>query len=269
MDLQTLKLFSLGAKSSIIHGACGFSQNAIWVVDGNNKITKIGNLTTRDLAKWWYDYINDNISNVKDLKNLINEGLVAIKKTEFGNSELGVSLVIAREINNELEVLLIGDCEAIIGSNDKVKTVINVKKNRQITNNLIYEMINASKLMQCPIVQSRQVIAKDLQTKVRGESSNSYNLLRGKDTHISTYNSIYQKFNKNEITHITLINGGVRQYYTVFDIGCISEIYNYSKSNDYIKLYEKISHLEKEDLECNIYPRIKPIRSYMLISVSV
>lgn len=269
MNLQTLKLFSLGSKNSIMHGVCGFSNDAIWIVDGNNKVTQIGLLTTRDLAKWWHTYINENITKIKDLKKLVNQGLNELKETEFRDSELGVSLIIARETDKSLEVLLIGDCEAIIGIGDEVKTVIKVEKNRRITNNLISKMVSASNIQQCPILKSRKVIEKDLLIKVKGESEDCYNLLRCKDVNIVSDNAVYTKMSKKEITHITLLNGGTRQYYTVFNIGDITEIYKYSKSNDFIDLYEKVSTAEQKDLECNKYPRIKPIRSYMLISVSM
>jgi len=269
LDLQTLKLFSLASKRSIIHGTCGFVSDAIWIVDGNNKITQIGSLRTKDLALWWNNYINENISSAKDLTDLINQGLIAIKSTEFGNSELGVSLVIARETENDLEVLLIGDCEAIIGREDEIEAVIKVEKNRQITDSLISKMVSTSQAKQCSILKSRPVIEKDLQTKVRGVSEESYSLLRGKDKQITSDNSMYKKFNKRNVTHITLLNGGTRQYYTVFEIGDISEIYQYSKSNNFIELYERVCQAEKEDLDCNTYPRIKPMRSYMLISVGI
>lgn len=269
MNLQTLKLFNLGSKESVIHGTCGFAKDAIWIVDGNNKITQIDSLTTKGLAQWWNLYINEHISKSKSLVRLINQGLKELKKTEFGKSELGISLVIARELENNIEILLIGDCEAILGQDNEVKTVLKIERNREITENLISKMIHISKNMNCTVVKSRKEIEEDLKSKVNGESEESYIFLRGKDLKIISNNYLYKKINKKDITQITLLNGGSRQYYTVFNIGDIEDMYRISKNFEFLDVYEEISRLEREDLDCNIYPRIKPIRSYMLNSVSI
>lgn len=269
MDLRGLKLFNLGLKEKVVKGTIGFSNSSVWMVDGVSKDNPKGKLTNKDLASWWDIFLKENIDYVDDLLDLVNKGLKVLKMTDFWGTELAVSLVIIKDKGENLDILLIGDCEVILGHNDKLSRVIK-SNNFNITRNFISTMQEISKKESKTILEARFDIAPELIKYIRGGVDEPYKLLRCKYNYVTENDVILDNVSKDTITHITVYNSGVSRYYNIFKLGDLEDLYKKSiDSENYISIYESISNIEKEDIKCEKYPRITPVKSCMLVSLGV
>ena len=119
------------------------------------------------------------------------------------------------------------------------------------------------------ILETRADIAKELKAYVNGYVEDSYVLLRCKGREVKEKEVVIKKIEKSKITNIAIYNSGVARYYNTFKIGNLTDLYKKSITNDYISIYDGLSKIEKEDIMCEKYPRIKPLKSCMLFSVGV
>lgn len=269
LNFSNLKLFNLGLKEKIVKGTIGFTENSMWMVDGVSKYNPKGKLNNKNLAYWWNTYLKENIELEENLLGLVNKGLQSLKQTEFWDTELAVSLVIIKDKGEDLDILLIGDCEVILGKNKKLSKLIK-SNNFNITKNFISEMQEISKNEHKDILETREDIEEELTKHIRGEAEEPYILLRCKYNYVTEQDVVLESVKKNTITHISVYNSGVSRYYNTFKLGGLEDLYRKSiDATDYMSIYECISNKEKEDIMCEKYPRIKPAKGCMLISVGV
>jgi hypothetical protein len=271
MIIRDIKAMSYSEKE-FNEDAVGFTKTSTFIIDGASGLTRT-NVTNSENDVYWYvnqwkEILEANLDTDKSLKDIMKDGLKIIKaRFQYLVSKKKVNplnypsaaIAVAKIIDNYIEYFILGDCSIILKKNDG--EVCYFKDDRvtefddQVIKNIMEE--NKKNLDQHKVFKgfSQKSLEMLRNNRLKKNTDTGYWILEFDERAIDKglYGSVFIDDSIKVILmsdgfSLSIDNYGLMDEYTLFD---------YVKDYGLEKIYKIIRTIEKDDMDCIKYPRLR------------
>lgn len=247
-----------------------YGNNYILLMDGATGLTNNHIKTHPSDAVWFVEetakFIKENISEYQDLLQLLdnlinhlNKSYYEIVKQEVTRIDMpSAGMILVREKNHDIELLMLGDCTTIIEYQSLKLEVLHDDRVSKLDNGVIEKMKQIASQKNIPLYSTREYVLDDLIiNRNKKNTEGGYSVLGFE--HVKRDNLIYREFKKTDIKSIAIFSDGIAEYYeTLLLAKDGNEFYSFLKTKGVNRIVDEIRERQNLDYNCDNYPRLKP-----------
>lgn len=216
-------------------------------------------------AKWLSnnlrDYLMLNLSNKKlSLSQIVSNGIIQMKEnfksfsTDF-NDFPSCSCAIIRKNEENFEYLVMADSPILIKYKSGSFEEIVEEKLKELDEIALNQAISIAKEKNISVIDARPYITEILQKHRKLlNTKNGYHAISTDEN--APFDAIIGTIPCDKVEKIMVMSDGFSQYYDTLFIANSFEEFD-KKTDDLEKMYHQIIFSQKEDENCNKYPRLK------------
>lgn len=250
----------------------GFTKTSAFIIDGASGLTRT-NITDFENDVYWYvtqwkQILEANLDTDKSLKDIMKDGLRSIKsrfhyladKEEVNPLDYpSAAITLVRIVNGNIEYFILGDCSIILKNNNR--EVLYLKDDRvtkfdnQVIKNIIEENEknpNQHRIFKGFSPKSLEMLRDN---RLKKNTDTGYWILESDERAVDK--GLYGSFFVEGPMQAVLMSDGFSS--SIDNYGLINEhnIFDYIKDYGLKKIYKSIRKIEKDDINCIRYPRLK------------
>ncbi|MEG0856684.1 MAG: hypothetical protein RSG52_09395 [Terrisporobacter sp.] len=246
----------------------GFTPFGAWVLDGatglNNKNLVSKESDAKWYVSWWNNFLHQNISKEKSLKNIIKEGLGKIKdeyERKINNVKLdkidtpSSSGLFIKFHKDKIEYLLLGDCTLIYSDNERANFIKD--ESVSVLDERVFEyMEKVSSLKKLTLEEKKnEVMPIIIDNRIKKNTFKGYWILEFSKKAVD--NGLHGYINIGKDMKIMLTSDGFSSAFDRYNIFEKEEIINIAKKQGIEYIYNKIREIENKDKKAVEFPRFK------------
>lgn len=246
-----------------------YGGNYLLLLDGATGLAKNRILGEESDAIWFVSavayYIHqkiDQFSSLKDLLRPLTQHLhQSYERLELGEVERidhpSSGMTLLREKDHSIELLMLADGTTIVEKKDGSIEVLHDERVTKLDQSILDKMIQISRKENLPLNATRRFVEEDLRNnRLKKNQKEGYSVL----DFITPIDFLYREYKRDEIKSICLFSDGVAEAYETLDLYKDIESFYYKVVSSGAKqVLKEIREKQKEDMNCNRYPRLKPM----------
>lgn len=271
MRIKDIKAISYSEKD-FNEDVVGFTKTSVFIIDGASGLTRT-NITNFENDVYWYvtqwkEILEANLDTDKSLKDILKDGLRTIKdrfhyladKEEVSPLDYpSAAITIVRTINNHIEYFILGDCSIVLKDNKGEVCYLKddrvTKFDNQVINNIIEENeknFNQHKIFKGFSPKSLEMLRVN---RLKKNTNEGYWILEFNERAIDK--GLYGRLFVDDSMQAVLMSDGFSSSIDNYRLIDEYSVFDYVKNYGLDKIYESIRNIEKDDIDCIKYPRLK------------
>lgn len=250
----------------------GFTKTCGFIIDGASGLTKT-NVTNFENDVYWYvsqlkEMLNANLDSDKSLKEILKDSIKIIRNRFYSianNYNINTldfpsaAIAITRLRNNKIEYFILGDCSIVLkyvdGKTHYLKDDRVTKFDNQVIKNIIEE--NEKNTNQNKIFKgfSEKTLSMLRDNRLKKNTDSGYWILEFDQKAIDK--GLYGNFPTTGLLGAILMSDGFSCAIDNYRLIESKSIFDYVKIYGLEKVYTSIRDIEKDDVDCRKYPRLK------------
>lgn len=245
-----------------------YGDNYVLLLDGATSLAKKAFSEYDSNAKWYVEkiseYIKTHINNKISVRDLLDGAIDHMNKQfemlhleDTSNLKPSASSILIRQLDDMVEMTLIGDCSIVVCYKNGTNELIHDDKLSKLDSQVIQKMIRIAEENNISVAKARNEVVDDLViNRKKMNASDGYQALGFSKIDFNEVISLVVDTDK--IDTIYAFSDGIAQYYdTLKIVDSVDEFVEVLKKYTFDEIVTQIKNVQQGDENFNQYPRFK------------